>query len=167
MSRHCSIIEHGLILIKLLYACERLLLTLSVPIGQRGMVILFSNDNVLCAKSKMNNLIACDRNVCVMVVIYFSVGLTFCLFRIYWASWKKYQSHLHQLPQSHTLILQVGTYKYSFPCFHSMPQSYSLVPHVHTLQYLIPILSFFHSNHRIRRKSEQSFSRRSSNEISA
>ena len=32
-------------------------------IDERGAVILFSNDNMLCAKAKMNDIIACDRMV--------------------------------------------------------------------------------------------------------
>ena len=33
------------------------------PIDEQGAVVLFSNDNMLCAKAKMNGMTACDRMV--------------------------------------------------------------------------------------------------------
>ncbi len=38
--------------------------------GEHGVVILFSNDTLLCAKGKMNNITSCDRKVisCAMVM---------------------------------------------------------------------------------------------------
>ena len=48
-------------------------MSLFLFIAQRqGVVVLFSNDNMLCVKAKINNVISCNRKVtftCSLIII--------------------------------------------------------------------------------------------------
>ena len=64
-----------------------------VTADEQGVVILFSNDTMLCAKAKINKIRACDRKVCSTTVDNrcLVVGIYFYIFhfnaaRIYYQS---------------------------------------------------------------------------------
>ena len=54
-----------------------MIMSLFLFIAQRqGVVVLFSNDNMLCVKAKINNVISCNRKVTLHVVLLLLLLLT-------------------------------------------------------------------------------------------